>query len=61
MRRLNRALHVNPVFFMQGKIVLISVWLQLLVQDSVMPFVRSLKHACALKSLSSPRARPVVS
>lgn len=49
MRRLNRALHVNPVFFMLGKIVLISVRLQLLAQVSVMPFVRSLKHAFALE------------
>lgn len=58
MRRLNRALHVNPFFFKQGKIVLISVWLQLLVQDSVMPFVRSLKHAFALEKFVFTSSTP---
>lgn len=58
MRRLNRALHVNPFFFIQGKIVLISVWLQLLVRDSVMPFVRSLKHAFALEKFVFTSSTP---
>lgn len=58
MRRLNRVLHVNPFFFKQGKIVLISVWLQLLVQDSVMPFVRSLKHAFALEKFVFTSSTP---
>lgn len=59
MRRLNRALHVNPFFFfIQDKIVLISVWLQLLVQDSVMPFVRSLKHAFALEKFVFTSSTP---
>lgn len=59
MRRLNRALHVNPFFFfIQGKIVLISVWLQLLVRDSVMPFVRSLKHAFTLEKFVFTSSTP---
>ena len=45
-------------FFKQGKIVLISVWLQLLVQDSVMPFVRSLKHAFALEKFVFTSSTP---
>lgn len=51
MRRLNRALNVNPFFFKQGKIVLISVWLQL-------PFVRSLKHAFALEKFVFTSSTP---
>lgn len=48
----------KSVFFMQGKIVLISVWLQRLLQDSVMPFVRSLKHAFALEKFVFTSSTP---
>lgn len=59
MRRLNRALHVNPFFFLyKVKLYSLVFGYNFLCEISVMPFVRSLKHAFALEKFVFTSSTP---